>query len=198
MMPQELTVKDREYLSQLRERSYALHKPSRVPHVKGCEETAVELAEIYGCDVKNAATAAILHDVTKKLDNNEQLKLCRRYGIICDENVLSNPQLFHAITGAYYARENFGVSDEVFRAILYHTTGIPGMTLLEKIIYLADCIEPTRNYPGVDELRILARTDIDAALSKSLTGSLENLARRGIVPHKNTVEADAYYKEKHP
>lgn len=195
-----LIIKNRWYdavpdLDWLRERSYSYHKAKRIPHVAGCEKTALELAEKYGCDCRKAATAAILHDITKKLDYNAQLILCSKYDIICDDIEKSNDKLLHAKTGAYFSKDLFGIEDDVFSAIFWHTTGKPEMSLLEKVIYIADYIEPTRSFPGVDSLRRAAYTDIDEAMALGLKMSLEDIISRGVVPHKNTQAAYDYYKE---
>lgn len=123
----------------------------------------------------------------------EQLKLAEKYGIVFDALERENLKLTHAITGAALSREVFGVTDEVYGAIRWHTTGRPDMTLLEKLIYLADYIEPTRDFEGVEPLRALAYEDIDAAMALGLKMSLEELKAGGIVPHSATVEALRWY-----
>ena len=123
-------------------------KHKRIPHVLGTEQEAIRLAERYGADVDKARTAALLHDCTKKLGMEEQLELCRRFGIQLDELEQRALKLLHAKTGAAIAKEVFGVDEEIFRAIWWHTTGHAGMTLLEKILYLADYIEPSPGLPG--------------------------------------------------
>ena len=169
-------------LAWLRERSYKFLKPSRVPHVAGCEREAVKLAARWGEDAGDAAEAGILHDITKKLSMPEQLQLAEKYGIVFDALERENIKLTHAITGAALSRELFGVTDRVYDAIRWHTTGRPDMTLLEKIIYLADYVEPTRDFPGVEPLRALCYEDIDAAMALGLKMSLDELAAAGISP----------------
>ena len=137
-------------LSQLRPVALSYLKHKRIPHVLGTEQEAIRLAERYGGDVEKARVAALLHDCTKKLDMPDQLALCRQYGIQLDELEQKALKLLHAKTGAAIARDVYGVDDEIYRAIWWHTTGHPDMTLLEKIIYLADYIEPSRDFPGVD------------------------------------------------
>lgn len=177
----------------LRERVKAYLSPRRVAHVAGCESEAVRLALHYGEDAELAAEAGILHDITKKLTLDEQLILCEKYDIICDKDQLANVKLLHAITGAALSRDEFGVCDEVYNAIRWHTTGKPDMTLLEKIIYIADYIEPTRDFPGVERLRALAYEDIDAAMALGLEMSLEDIRENGQTPYKDTVEAARWY-----
>lgn len=173
----------------LREQAAALLKPKRVPHVLGCEQEAVRLALRWGEDAGDAAEAGILHDITKKLVLDEQLILCEKYGIITDSLESGSEKLLHAKTGAALARDRFGVSDRVYEAIRWHTTGRADMSLLEKIIYMADYIEPTRDFEGVDRLRLLAYEDLDAAMILGLEMSLEDIISRGEPPHEKTVSA---------
>lgn len=177
----------------LREKAHAMLKPSRVAHVIGCETEAVQLALRWGEDPESAAEAGILHDITKKLVLSDQLILCRKYGIINDNAEEKNFKLLHAKTGAAVARSLFGISDKVYNAIRWHTTGKPDMTLLEKIIYMADYIEPNRDFPGVEELRRLAYEDLDKAMALGLEMSLEDIRSSGQEPYKDTVEAFEWY-----
>lgn len=170
----------------LRGQAYAMLKPTRIPHVQGCEQEAVRLAARWGADPDDARTAAILHDITKKFETDEQLLLCEKYGII-DKNV--EKKLFHAITGAAYAKTEFGVSDAIYRAIRWHTTGRPDMNLLEKIIYIADYIEPTRDFDGLKKLRRLAYEDLDEAMILGLGMSIEELREKGVIPNSMTQKA---------
>ena len=156
-----------------------LLNPNRVAHVLGCRDTAVELAKHWGADVTDAARAGILHDITKALDGPLQLTLCREYGTILDEFGYKYPKTLHALTGSLVADRLFGESEAVVSAICHHTTGKADMSLLEKIIYVADYMEPNRNFPGVEELRQLAYTDITAALKLGLEMTLRHLANLG-------------------
>lgn len=178
----------------LREKAYAFLNPERIPHVAGCEAEAVRLAARWGGKTESAAEAAILHDITKKYKLDEQLHLCGKYGIICDAVELENPKLLHAKTGAAMARDLFGVSGEVESAILWHTTGRAGMTKLEQIIYLADYIEPTRGFEGVERLRALAYDDLGAAMVLGLSMSLEEVRAKGSEPHPRTLAALDWFK----
>ena len=168
-------------------------KPKRMPHVLGTEQEAVRLTRRYGGDETQARIAALLHDCTKKLELPEQLALCKQYGIELDALEQRALKLLHSKTGAAIARSVFGVEDAVYDAIWYHTTGKPDMTLLEKIIYLADFVEPTRDFPGVEELRELCFEDIDAAMAKGLEMSLEFIRSGGAEPYKDSVEACEWY-----
>ncbi len=176
----------------LREQAYSMLKPKRVRHVRGCETEAVRLASRWNADEENAREAAILHDITKKLTMDEQLLLCDKYGIINDNVELSNLKLLHAKTGAAVARDMFGVSDEVYDAIRWHTTGRAGMTLLEKVVYLADYIEPSRDFDGLEDLRRLCYENIDDAMLLGLRMSVDDIKSYGEEPHIRTLEAIEY------
>ena len=152
-----------------------LLNPNRVKHVLGCRDTAADLAKVWGADVTDAARAGLLHDITKALDGPLQLTLCREYGKVLDEFSESNPKTLHALTGSMVAERIFGENEAVVKAIESHTTGKPAMNTLEKIIYVADYMEPNRDFPGVEELRRLAYTDLDGALQLGLEMTLAML-----------------------
>ena len=156
-----------------------LLKANRVAHVLGCRDTAVALAKRWGVDENDAARAGILHDITKALDGPLQLTLCREYGTILDEFGYKYPKTLHALTGSLVAERIFGESPAVVSAICHHTTGKADMNLLEKIIYVADYMEPCRDFPGVEVLRELAFSNITAALKLGLEMTLQHLANLG-------------------
>ena len=138
--------------------------------------------------------AALLHDSTKKLDMPEQLALCREYGIQLDELEQWALKLLHSKTGAAIARDVFGVDDEIYNAIWYHTTGHADMTLLEKIIYIADYIEPSRDFPGVDRLRKVCYESLDAGVLLGLEMTVEEMTAMGNPVHRATLEARDFLK----
>ena len=176
-------------LSQLRPVALSYLKHRRIPHVLGTEQEAIRLAERYGADVEKARAAALLHDCTKKLDMPAQLALCEQYGIELDELEQKALKLLHSKTGAAIARDVFGVDDDIYSAIWYHTTGHAHMTKLEKIIYLADYIEPSRDFPGVDTLRKVCYEDLDKGLLLGLEMTIEEMTAMGNPVHRATVEA---------
>ena len=178
----------------LRPTALSFLKHARIPHVLGTEQEAVRLALRYGADVDRARTAALLHDCTKRLEMDEQLALCARYGIELDELEQQALKLLHAKTGAAVARDRFGVDDEIYSAIFWHTTGHADMTLLEKVIYLADYIEPTRSFPGVDALRAACYEDLDKGLLMGLEMTVEEMKERGNPVHSATLAAIEYLK----
>ena len=176
-------------LPELRACSYSMIRHKRVAHVMGVEEEAVKLAKFWGADPELARHAAILHDCTKYLDLDAQLKLCRKYGIPLDDLERQAVKLLHAKTGACIARYVFGEPDEVYEAILWHTTGKADMTLLDKVLYMADYIEPNRDFEGVDRLRELAYTDLDRAMLLGVDATIREMEERGYLIHTNTLSA---------
>ena len=176
-------------LSKLRPVALSYLKHKRIPHVLGTEQEAIRLAERYGADMEKARVGALLHDCTKKLDMEAQLALCRHYGIQLDELEQKALKLLHAKTGAAIARDVFGVDEEIYSAILWHTTGHANMTLLEKILYLADYIEPSRDFPGVDKLRAVCYKDLDAGLLMGLEMTIGEMNAMGNPVHHATIEA---------
>ena len=176
-------------LSRLRPVALSYLKHQRIPHVLGTEQEAIRLAERYGADVGKARVAALLHDCTKRLDLEEQLALCRRYHIQLDALEEKTLKLLHAKTGAAVARDVFGVDDEIYRAIWWHTTGHAGMTLLEKVMYLADYIEPSRVFPGVEDLRRACYEDLDRGLLMGLEMTIQEMTELGTPVHRATLEA---------
>ena len=173
----------------LRERAYSMLVPSRVPHVAGCEEEALRLAERWGVNLDDAREAAILHDITKRLNMYEHLRVLEDRAIWIGKLEYAEEKLLHSKSGAALAKDVFGVSDEVMGAIMWHTTGRAGMSVLEKVIYLADYIEPTRDFPGVDVLRELAYKNINSAMRFGLEMTIEDIRSRGITPNHTTIDA---------
>ncbi|MCQ6273608.1 bis(5'-nucleosyl)-tetraphosphatase (symmetrical) YqeK [Bacillus sp. V3B] len=150
----------------------------RYQHTVGVMETAVTLAHKYGADERKAELAAIFHDYAKFRDKEEM------HSIIIEQQMNKelleyNTELWHAPVGAYLVQKEAGITDpEVLDAIRYHTSGRPKMTLLEKIIYLADYIEPGRHFPGVGEVREIAEKDLDRALIQSIQNTIFFLMKK--------------------
>lgn len=183
-------------VDELRCVAITLLKPRRVPHVLGAEETAAKLALRWGADERAARQAALLHDCTKKLTVEQHEAILRQYPMEMDAEERNTEKLLHAPTGAAVAKHVFGVSDEVEQAIRWHTTGKADMTLLEKIIYLADYIEPTRDFCDLTELRRLAFEDLGRALLLGFTMAVTDLAKKGMPVHPNSVRARDHLKGK--
>ena len=182
--------------SQLEQVVTSLLKPGRVAHVLGCRQTAEEMAQLYGVDPADARRAALLHDITKALDGPLQLTLCREYGITLDDFSAHNPKTLHALTGSLVAERIFGENPQVVAAIRSHTTGKADMNTLEKIIYVADYVEPNRNFEGVEQLRHLAYTDLDSALALGLTMTLKLLREQGREISPESLQALEYLERR--
>lgn len=150
----------------------------RYLHTLGVMETAIRLAEKYGADGKKAELAAIFHDYAKFRPKDEMRQIIKEQkmpAILLE----FNSELWHAPVGAFLAEKEAGIQDgEILDAIRFHTSGRVGMTLLDKIIYLADYIEPGRHFPGVEEIREMAGNDLDAALIQSMKNTIQFLMKK--------------------
>lgn len=175
--------------------SYSMVKAKRLPHIRGTEEEAMHLAERWGADVEQMRRAAILHDCTKYLSLEEHLVICDRYGVELDTMERTTEKLLHSKTGALMARHIFGEDDEIFESIFHHTTAKADMTLGGKIIYIADYIEPNRDFEGVEEMRALAYTDLDGAVAMGARMAIEEMREKGRKVHPNTQAAYDYYRK---
>ena len=162
----------------------------RLKHSIGVSRCAAELAEKYGVDTEKAELTGLIHDCAKCLSYDESMRLCQKYGFEPDEISKANKALLHAPLGAFLAEDIFRIQDrEILDAIACHTTGKKGMTLFEKVICLADYIEESRQYPGVEDIRAYAFRDINKALLVALELSIRNVMDRGKLLHPMTVEA---------
>lgn len=165
----------------------------RFHHVLGVRDTAISLAEHYDCELEKAKFAALIHDCAKNMTDKEILDTIKSEGYDIDWVSERNPQLLHGLAGAIIGKNIMSVSDEdIFNSVKYHTTGRKKMSLLEKIIYLADYIEPGRKFPGVEDLRRLAFEDIDKALLSSLDNTIKYVISRGQLLHTDTIDARNY------
>ena len=182
-------------LEELEQVVVSLLKPNRVAHVLGCRDTAVELAKRWGADITDAARAGLLHDVTKALDGQLQLTLCNEYGIVLGDFSKKYTKTLHALTGSLVAERIFGENERVVDAIRSHTTGKPAMNTLEKILYVADYMEPNRDFPGVEKLRQLAYTDLDKALKLGLEMTVEMLQKNNQEISPASAEALAFLEQ---
>ena len=168
----------------------------RYQHTLGVMYTCAALAMRYEYDVQKAQLAGLLHDCAKCISNGKKLKLCEKHNIQITEVERRNPFLLHAKLGAFLAMHEYGISDrEVISAILNHTTGKPNMSLLDKIVYVADYIEPRRNKaPNLTQVRKLAFLDLDEALYQILSDTLSYLGEGSGETDEMTVKAYEYYK----
>jgi len=167
----------------------------RFHHTLGVAYTATALAMCHGENLKSAEVAGLLHDVAKHLNDEEELDFCKDNKLEITELEKKNPFLLHGKIGCFMAEEKFGIVDrDILNAICYHTTGRPEMSLLEKIIYIADYIEPSRNIqPNLDAIRKLAFEDIDKALIWILKDTLKYLADKGGAIDPMTQKTYDYY-----
>lgn len=168
----------------------------RFTHTLGVAYTSAALAMRYEEDMDKAFLCGILHDCAKALTLEEQVNDCERYAISLSDAERKNPKLIHAKLGAYFASSEYEIDDEeISQAILCHTTGKPGMTTLEKILYVADCIEPTRVQGDyLVECRRLAFVDLDECLFQLLEKGLAYLKTTQDVIDPATKETYNYYK----
>jgi len=169
-------------------------KPDRFEHSLNVAVSARELAQRFGGDEDKAYTAGLLHDVMKNASHIQQLEVMQKAGIIPTKTELANTKLWHAMAGAAYIKTEMGIDDEeIILAVRYHTTGRAGMTLLEKIVYLADFISAERNYPGVEEMRKLCEKSMDDAIIYALDFCIPNLVKSRRVVHPDSIDL---YNEK--
>lgn len=167
----------------------------RYEHTLGVAYTATALAMCHECDIKRAEVAGLLHDCAKCIDNDKKLAMCIKYNIRINEIERNNPFLLHAKLGSFLAMKKYGITDkDVISAILNHTTGRPNMSLLEKIVYVADYIEPNRmQAPNLAEIRKLAFIDLDGAMLRILEDTLSYLDSVSIEIDPMTKKTYEYY-----
>lgn len=164
-------------------------RSDRYLHSKGVESVAVELAESLGADVEKARVAGLLHDLAKNMDKEKAEKLVSVLGV--DEGIMENPGLWHGPVGAALLKEEYGVDDkEIYDAVFYHTVGRKNMSLLEKIIYVADLIEPGRDayLDWSAPCREMAKKEIDEALVMITEKSIGSLFKRKMTIHPSTLD----------
>lgn len=160
----------------------------RMGHTLRVAECAAKLAEKYGADKEKAYIAGLLHDITKEESLENQLKTADKYGIILDASFLASPQLIHPITGAEVAK-SLGADEDVVCAVREHTLGSTNMSTLSKCVWLADLIEPGRNFTGVDEIRLLAQNDLNVAIIAAMDRTVKYLEKTGETIHPGLKEA---------
>lgn len=164
-------------------------KPTRFIHSEAVAETAAALAALYGVSPQKAYLAGILHDCAKHMTKEELYDSIKKYNINLDEISLKMPQILHSFVGAYEARTLYGADDdEIFDAIYYHTIGKANMTGLTSIIYLADAIEPNRDYPGVEVLRKLSKENLNEAVFEYTKYSVKFILAKNKIIHPNAIE----------
>ncbi len=184
-------------MEELRKAMKKVQDDDRYEHTLSVAYTAACMAALYDVDVEKALRAGFLHDCAKCIDSDKKISLCKKYKIQISELEMRNPSLLHAKLGAVLAKEKYKEKDEdVLNAIANHTTGRPGMSTLEKIIFIADYMEPGRNKAtNLYEVRKLAFTNLDKTLVKILQDTLEYLIYKGEEIDPGTKATLDYYKE---
>jgi predicted HD superfamily hydrolase involved in NAD metabolism len=163
-------------------------KPSRLVHTLGVMNKASELAEIHGCSKEKAMIAGVLHDYAKNLSMEELNEYILKHNIEVDKESNMNINLMHGIVGAYMVREDLAIEDdEILDAISYHTFGRENMSILEKVVFLADAIEDGRDYKGVDEIRDISKISLDKAIIESIENTIEHVFKAGHIVHLNSI-----------
>lgn len=182
---------------QLQDEMKKLLPAGRYEHTVGVTYTACCLAYRYGADPEKARIAGLLHDCAKYIPSEEKIVMAEQYGIPLSDCRRKNPELLHAPLGAVLAREQYGVTDdEILSAITWHTTGKPQMSLLDKIVFIADYMEPNRNHaPDLAEIRVLAFEDLDACLLRILAGTITYLKSMDAAIDPMTEKTYHYYRE---
>lgn len=169
----------------------------RFDHVLRVRDTAVILAKHYGVDEYKAEIAALGHDIAKNTKLDELKKIINDNNIILTEDEEKTPELWHGIVAPIICKKLFNINDEeVLSAMRWHTTGKANMTSLEKIIYIADMIEPGRKFPGVEDIRKLAFEDLDKGVLHGLTHSIKYLLDNNLLVNVNSIEARNYLIKK--
>ncbi len=184
-----------ELVEKIREHNEKHLSKTRLAHVESVALYASELASYHGVDPYDAYVAGLAHDCTKYMTDGMQLDYFKKWGIILTEDELETPKIYHQISGAHFAKNTFGLSDEdILNSIRYHTTGRENMSKLEKLICLADSIEPMRDYEGVEQMRETAKSDLDCALLMSFERLIKYIKQRGLKMNPQTLSARNYLK----
>ncbi|NMA67053.1 MAG: HD domain-containing protein [Clostridiaceae bacterium] len=161
----------------------------RVLHSINVMEVSAKLAEKYGVDIEKAKLAGILHDCGKNYRGEKAIKYIEEIGYEADEIELAHTPLLHGVIGQYIAQVEYEITDpEILNAIRWHTTGKAGMTTLEKIIYVADYIEPLRNFDDIDNMRSAAFEDLDKCIVLCADSTIRYILNKGFLLHEKTVE----------
>lgn len=192
-------MEDVKFISRLSRKVKKVQDAKRFEHTLGVEFTAAALAMKYGASIVDARAAGLLHDCAKCLSDQERLKICEKHEIPVSEVERRNPFLLHAKVGAYLAETKYKVTDkpDILNAVRNHTTGREGMSLLEKIIFVADYIEPGRRHaPNLAEIRQLAFEDLDGAVLRILEDTLAHLKQTGGETDPMTERVYRYYLDR--
>ncbi|HHT64393.1 MAG: bis(5'-nucleosyl)-tetraphosphatase (symmetrical) YqeK [Bacillota bacterium] len=166
-------------------------------HSLGVAETAKKMAEFWGADPEKAWLAGIFHDYARELPYRQLMEIAQENGLDILDEERDNPVVLHAPVGAFLVKKDFSITDgEILSAISKHTVGGECLTLLDKIIFLADMVEPSRNWPGVDKLRAKVYQDLDQTMAEAIEGTIEYLQEKGCKVHPVTLKAWHQIKER--
>ena len=174
--------------AELLEKVASAMSEKRFKHVLGVEKSAIELDERYGYDTEKAGLAGLIHDYAKEISDQEFLDLIDKYNLDPELKKWGN-NVWHGMVGIYKIQEDLGVTDkEILRSIETHTVGSEAMSLLDKIIYVADYIEPGRRFPLVEEARVVAKESLDKAVAYETVHTVEHLAHQAFPIFPQTIE----------
>ncbi len=181
----------------LEQKLQTMLSPDRYRHSLGVMETAEKMARHFGEDVEKAKIAGLLHDCAKDIDKDEMIAMCDALGVELDPVKREQRSVVHADLGAKLLETEFGITDpEIISAVKYHTLGRVDMTRLEKILYLADIIEPGRKpWDGLEDLRKMAMADLDCAMLCAVDRSVEYVLRRHKILHSQTLATQQYFSK---
>lgn len=161
----------------------------RFRHTEGVIKRAIEYAEIYGVNIQDTKYAALAHDIAKEISKEDSLELLKKYNVKLDEIEEINFNLVHAKLGAEIVKEKYGFSEDIINAIRFHTTGRENMSILEKIIFLADATEENRKYNSVDMLVNMIKKDIDAGMIYTLKWTINDISNKDYLIHLDSIKA---------
>ncbi|MDD4321352.1 MAG: bis(5'-nucleosyl)-tetraphosphatase (symmetrical) YqeK [Acidaminococcaceae bacterium] len=188
-------------LVQMKELLKASLPVKRYEHSLAVCETAREFALAHDVDVAKAEISGLLHDCGREVSSRDNLDKAAELGIEVDKIERNQPILLHAKLGVYYAQKKYGITDKtILEGILYHTTGAPHMSKLAKVVYLADLLEPTRSFPGIEEMHELAKMDLEKAMFKAYAQTIRYLLEYDLLIHPSCIagynEIAIKYKKK--
>lgn len=174
-----------EYLKEIVKSKVSI---KRFNHIMAVVDMSIKLAKIYNADIEKCKIAALLHDICKETNKEEMKKICKNnFSEDLTDEDLENDEILHPFVGAYWVEKNLKIEDiEILNAIKNHTLGNKNMTLVEKIVYIADAVEITRNYPGVEEIRNLVFKDLNKGILFEAGKKEKYLESIGKKSHKNS------------
>ena len=180
------TQRNAEFLEEIKKRL----NPDRLYHSLNVADEAKKLAKHYGADEQKAFTAGLLHDILKNMPDSELLQYFERNGIMLTETERASRKTWHAMAGADFLRRELHVTDEdILSAVRWHTTGRAGMTLLDKVLFVADFISADRDYPGVERMREKAYVSLEDAMLEGLQFTINELVENAWPVHEDSIRA---------